>query len=205
MKRIFASVLIVLLLVSACSFLKPGLVPTGKPEQVSTDIPSEALIEESVTETDEVGERVYEESSKFSYILIDGWTLETFGGLEARILMPGKELLTQGVSLVFVREQFEGTTDDYARLGMESAKMDLENFLVGDSSRFETLSGLTVLKHHATYEASGLAFDSIFYSIGDDARTELPKLAVTFARFPGADESIVDEVEALIRSIRFED
>ena len=205
MKRIFTSMLIVLLLVSACSFLKPGLEPIEKPEQVSTDIPSETRIKETTTDVDEVGERVNEESSKFSYILIDGWTLQAFAGLDAKILMPGKELLAQGVSLVFVREQFEGTTEDYARLGMESAKMDLENFLVGDSSNFETLSGLTVLKHHATYKASGLEFDSIFYSIGDDARPELPKLAVTFARFPDAEKGIVDEVEALIRSIRFED
>ena len=62
MKRIFASMLIVLLLVSAYSFLKPGLEPTEKPEPVPTDITSAALIEESVIDADEVGKRVQEES-----------------------------------------------------------------------------------------------------------------------------------------------
>lgn len=220
MKKLVIGLLIVLLLVSGCGLLlpKPDLtdIPTkvGLPTENPTNTPelmpepSETLAVESTEEpivTEGEKERHFEEDAKFSYEPIEGWTFQAFPGLNTKILLPGADLINKGISLVFIREDYEGTTEDYALLGMENAKMDLEDFKIGKSSSFETLSGLTVLKHHATYKANDLDFDSIFYLIGDDARPELAKLVVTFASFPGVPEEVVDLVETLIKSIRFED
>ncbi len=238
MKKLFLSFMIVLLMVSGCSFMFPKdeptdvptevSVPTEKPTEVAipTEIPtntpenalepSETLaveaspeIEAEKTEEPVVAEneedRYLEEAVKFSYIPIEGWTLQAFPGLNTKILMPGADLVAYGISLVFVREDYEGSTEDYAALSMKNAEQGLQDFKVGKEERFETLSGLTVLKHFATYRANDMAFESIFYSIGDDARPELPKLVVTFGRFPGAPEEVIPLVENLIKSIRFED
>ena len=226
MKKVLISFTIMMLLVSGCNFIIPKDEPTDIPTEapLTTELPienptnttelmpepSETLaIEADKTEEPAVGgrgkERHYEEAGKFSYELIDGWTLQAFPGLNTKILMPGAELAAHGISLIFIREEYQGTTEAYAALGMENAKENLENFNPGDSSRFETKSGLTVLKQHATYTANEMNFDSIFYSIGDDAKPELPKLVVTFGKFPGVPEEVVVMVEALIKSIQFED
>lgn len=228
MKKVLLSLMAILLLVSGCSFLLPPKEPTESPKETSLPTesptntaelmpePSETLAVEATEAIDtvkteepqivEVEEgRHLEEIGKFSYEPIEGWSLQEFPGLNTKILVPGADLLQYGMSMVFIREAYTGTTEDYAELGMENAKKTLQNFQFGEPTRFETLSGLTVIKHKATYKASDMEFDSIFYSIGDEARPELAKLVVTFARFPGAPEEVVSLVENLIKSIRFED
>ena len=192
----------------------PTEIPTNTPENALE--PSETLAVESSPEiqveeteqpvvTEGEKERHVEEEAKFSYEPIEGWSLQPFPGLNTKLLIPGSDLLAYGISLVFVREDFEGTTADYAENAMAAAKEHFQDFAIGTTSEFETLSGLKVIKQTATYKDSEMDFDSIFYSIGDDAKPELPKLVVTFGRFPGAPEEVETLVESLIKSLRFED
>jgi len=148
--------------------------------------------------------RHYEEEEKFSYIPIEGWALYDFPGLTTKVLM-ATDAENLGVNLVFVPEIYDGSTEEFAKLGIAGAKVLMEEFVEGEYSFFETDSGLTVVRILARYKSQGIEVDGIFYLVGDDKGQSNLKLTITFTRFANSANKMEAQVEALIRSIQFED
>lgn len=180
--------------------------PSPTPEPTATEEPTLPPVpdptDEPRVELDEG--RYYEETDKFSYIPIEGWQHMEYPGLTTKILMSSEQSST-GVNLVFISELYEGDTEEYARLGIVGAKQVLENFVEGEYSFFKTDSGLTVVKIPARYKTSGVEIDGIFYIIGDDNDYTRPKLNITLSKFYDSPATIETKVDALIRTIQFED
>lgn len=214
MKKNILILITITLVLSACSLLSPKPTPTPEPTATTppknTPVPTptpepsptpETLIPEPIAEREEG--RHYEENAKFSYIPIEGWEIQEFPGLTTNVLI-ATDQSSLGVNLVFVPEPYNGSTKDYAKLAIETAKPVLENFVEGEYSYFETDSGLTVVKLPARYRSQGLDISGIFYMIGDDSDYSKPKLTITLTKFLHSPATIEAQVESLIKSVRFE-